>query len=191
MNHKVISKVYGVPINYDRSPKDYFNWDGTQVNAKGLPEHDLLHEIAHYIMSPNKYRKYINFYLGYGPDENPFIYNKTMEQLNPNKPLAREEAQEEEELTCPLEFIFASMYQDLDTVKSTMQNRQYMQQKNNKFEWSSSSDPANLFAKIIQLQNKKIIDKNWVPVALKKNKVVNSSHLSNLFKFRNEVMKAI
>jgi hypothetical protein len=114
-----------------------------------------------------------------------------MEQLNPNKPLAREEAQEEEELTCALEFIFASMYQDLDTVKSTMQNRQYMQQKNNKFEWSSSSDPANLFAKIIQLQNKKIIDKNWVPVALKKNKVVNSSHLSNLSKFRNEVMKAI
>lgn len=189
MNHKVIAKTYGVPINYHRSPDKYFNWDGKQANVKGLPEHDILHEISHYIMSPKKYRKHVNFYLGRGPDEDYTMYTNTISKANPTKPVERKGAQQEEELTCVLEFIFAALYQDIETIQLTMQNRQYMYKSSTGLKWEIGSDE---FLKIIKkLQVKKLIDKNWVPVALKKNKVINSSHLSNLSNFREEVMKSI
>lgn len=191
INHKMIAKVYGVPINYKRSPLNYFNWDGSQVNAKGLPEHDILHEIAHYIMSPKKYRKYVNFNLGYGPDESPFLYDNMMKQTNPNKPLARKEAQEEEDLTCALEFIFAALYQRLDTIKNTMANRQYMLKTNNQFNWMSKNDPLNILSNICKLQRKRLVDKNWVPTALKKNKLINNKNLKNLENFKKEILNPV
>jgi hypothetical protein len=182
MSHKLIAKTYGVPINYRRSPIKYFNWDGQQVNAKGLPEHDILHEIAHYIMSPKKYKKYVNFYLGRGPDEDFTMYKNTMSKINPARPVERKGAQQEEELTCVLEFIFAALYQDIETIQLTMENRQYMYKSLTGLKWEAESPE---FLKIVKkLQSKRLVDKNWIPVALKKNNLIKEKNIANLYKFK-------
>jgi len=183
MNHKVIAKAYNIPINYRRSPAKYFGWDGTQLNVKGIPEYNVLHEISHYIMAPARYRKYPNFYLGYGPDESPSLYNSMMKSRFPNKPLFRKESQHEEELTCILEFIFAALYQDLDVIQKTMEDRQYMYDTSTGLKWSA--DSLEFKTGISELQRKKLIDKNWVPIKLKK--LVNSKNLSKLDKFKTMV----
>ncbi len=183
MDHKVIAKSYGIKINYDNSPALYFGWDGTQINAKDIPENDILHEIAHYICSPEQYRNYVNFYLGYGPDEDPKLYSSMMKEKFPGQPDSRLESQDEEELTCLLEFIFAGLYQPLKVIKNTMSNRHYMVNNGSKIDpkikqpyWKSC---------VSRLQDKNIIDENWTPVVLKNNNLIKKIHLKNLDRFKN------
>lgn len=183
MNHKVIANAYNIKINYQRSPAECFGWDGTQLNVKGLPEHNILHEIAHYVLSPIEYREYINFYLGYGPDENPVLYNSFMKENFPDKPLYREESQSEEELTCALEFIFAGLYQNISLIKNTMIDRHWVLQTKKGLAWAE--DSFNLKEKVKSLQNQNLIDENWIPISLK-NKI-KDKNLQNLNKFKTMI----
>jgi hypothetical protein len=188
MKHKTIAKTYGIPVSYKYSPATHLNWDGKKINAKNLKEDAILHELAHWVIAPDKYKEYPEYYLGVGPDANGKIYaeklRKKLKTLHmETQSLSRKNSEVEETETCVLEFIFAAL-----TTKTNRKSLRLLSDRN--FIYQSGYSSTKLLEEPIQkyiqsLQRKKILDKDWAPIKLKSKML--PCHRKNLLRFKKLV----
>lgn len=177
-----IAIAYGVTMCDERSPREHCNWDGTQFNTKGMKEEGKLHELGHWAISERRHLP--DFGLGPGPDTNYEAYDRAKKKLNISD---EEDApfysyDKEETLACTMEFIHAAV--GGHNMLRYMQDRYFVSLDGH---WDSSTGSTyDAFIKDMRLlQDKKIINKNWVPLLLRKS--LNKTHLKLLQSFKRMV----
>lgn len=174
MNTKQIAKIYKIPIKYNVNPEKNCNWDGKYINAKGLSEQDIMHELCHNIVAK---RKNIPEYgLGRGPNSTFDAYWNKLEKLNLK--IKMDSSFIEEDRACILEFIFAAIYND--DYKNLMYGRQYIDINLDGI-CRLLLNKKEFMNHIRALKRKNIINKYWIPSKLKQT----NKKLSLIKQFRS------
>lgn len=178
----IIAKTYGIPLRKNVDPKTNLNWDGKHINAKGMSEDGILHEIGHWIVAEPLRRKYPDYLLGPGPNESGTLYSTTVKALTDLPQIRGKQYGREETEACIMEFIFGALM--------GMNTRKYMEDRffiTNMGRWENNtgSDAQDFMEQIESFQKRKILNKAWVPVQLKK--IVEKDNLKMLGDYRRFV----
>jgi hypothetical protein len=178
MKHQDIAKQYGIAIDYEGDPKKLCNWDGTKINAKGITEDGMIHEISHWILAPETRRSIPDYGLGAGPSSTYDAYNSALKKMGKEpKDFTYVSDVEEEILTCVLEFCFEGLM-GMDMIY-LMRDRNFLEY--NRLKWEDN----DVEVRIKELQSRGVIDRFWVPKGIKK--IVTQEHRDSLTKFRQLV----
>lgn len=148
MNNKDIISIYKIPVRFDRSPYDFCNFDGKNLNLKGLTAKEITHELCHYIVAPKEARKIPDFGLGGGPETPDDVYDYLIRTGSFDKRYIsnRKRNYLEEDLVVTLEGLFYYL-NSLNKIEFVINNRKYL--------------------KI--LQKLKILNKNFAPYKIIKH----------------------
>jgi len=181
MNHKTIAKHLGIKIDPKGDPKELCNWDGTKINAKGMSEDGMIHEISHWVLASEEMRKIPDYGLGPGPSTKYQSYENALRKMDktPRDFWGRDDV-DEEILTCVLEFCYSAMCGE--NMTWLMRDRNFLEP--NRLKWES--EDISLHIKV--LQEKGIIDRYWVPKGIKE--LVKPLHRKRLKEFR-ELVRSI
>ena len=161
-----IIQAYNIPVQLDRNPKEFGNWDGEYLNIYGMTVDGILHEIAHWLVCPIERKHIPDYALGAGPDT-PFSLIKEKQQTLIWINVTGKEGNEEESLACVMEFILAvACGYDTPRMRTYLEDRYFIHNGRWDSDYGGSLDDFEKY--ITQLKKLDLISNNyWIPKGLK------------------------
>lgn len=63
-----LANCFNITLNWDRDPEESYQWDGIDIACLNQSYSNIIHDIAHWVMSSANRRLLPDFGLGIGPD---------------------------------------------------------------------------------------------------------------------------